>query len=589
MANRQQLYKAELQSDLDGKDKNIQNVNQIDAVATGSVYVDPALPEEIGKIDSLMAFKDLETAIRQTPANYNIILRPGTYLYDGVLEIRRSHIKLIGPGAIISPATAGETAGLLITGSFVEVNGIIFDGLLTGSPSDTGTVIEVNRATNVELRNLVIRDQHGDAINLADRYSNCTINNCIITSCKNGIIGGILTEGENITGTVISNNSIQAIRNHGIELTGDGNTTLFADTKIIGNDIVNVDQEGSSSAAIGIERGLRDVIISNNYVSRAFYGISSSQSQRITVADNSFAGIDSVVVFFNGCKSVTVNNNLIDGANSLTGNPQSEVGIQIVGLFETLNDAGPYIISSNLISGIVSGGKFVNLFNANDITIVSNQFTSGAYILANSFQNLKISSNIFTTSTNNPTIALDAGSRGWIGCTITDNKFQSTGTQGRLISTTDTVGTGQKNIIIVGNISAEGKTYAQGIYDNIDGAAPANAFLYSNSPETIVRTAGEYDNRYGWVNDYQTTFTASHINIPSDSAYKYLVGGVQVVGERITGWALPTGTQTRTTFDPATVTLADLAQRVNALLHDLHIDTGHGLIGLVPANTPGYS
>ena len=40
---------------------------------------------------------------------------------------------------------------------------------------------------------------------------------------------------------------------------------------------------------------------------------------------------------------------------------------------------------------------------------------------------------------------------------------------------------------------------------------------------------------------------------------------------RYTGWALPTGTSTRTTFDTATVTLSQLAERVKALLEDLTI------------------
>lgn len=61
-------------------------------------------------------------------------------------------------------------------------------------------------------------------------------------------------------------------------------------------------------------------------------------------------------------------------------------------------------------------------------------------------------------------------------------------------------------------------------------------------------------------------------------------GGVtaasKVLGPRVTGWALPTGTRTRTTFDPATVTLPQLAERVAALLSDLHASSpGHGVIG----------
>lgn len=36
-----------------------------------------------------------------------------------------------------------------------------------------------------------------------------------------------------------------------------------------------------------------------------------------------------------------------------------------------------------------------------------------------------------------------------------------------------------------------------------------------------------------------------------------------------TGWAAPTGTASRATFDTATVTTAQLAQRVKALIDDL--------------------
>lgn len=46
---------------------------------------------------------------------------------------------------------------------------------------------------------------------------------------------------------------------------------------------------------------------------------------------------------------------------------------------------------------------------------------------------------------------------------------------------------------------------------------------------------------------------------------------------QVIGWALPTATLTRTTFDPATVTLPQLAERVAALITDLY--SGHQLLG----------
>lgn len=54
---------------------------------------------------------------------------------------------------------------------------------------------------------------------------------------------------------------------------------------------------------------------------------------------------------------------------------------------------------------------------------------------------------------------------------------------------------------------------------------------------------------------------------------------VQVVGARKTGWTPATGTATRSSFVTSTVTTEQLAERVKALIDDLHNTAGHGLIG----------
>jgi hypothetical protein len=63
------------------------------------------------------------------------------------------------------------------------------------------------------------------------------------------------------------------------------------------------------------------------------------------------------------------------------------------------------------------------------------------------------------------------------------------------------------------------------------------------------------------------------------SAQVMRIGGQTVVKGRMPGWTLPTGTASRATFNTATVTTAELAQCVMALLQDLHSTAGHGLIG----------
>lgn len=57
------------------------------------------------------------------------------------------------------------------------------------------------------------------------------------------------------------------------------------------------------------------------------------------------------------------------------------------------------------------------------------------------------------------------------------------------------------------------------------------------------------------------------------------INSQRVITARKTGWTVATGTATRTAFDTASVTTAQLAERVKALIDDLHSTAGHGLIG----------
>jgi hypothetical protein len=71
--------------------------------------------------------------------------------------------------------------------------------------------------------------------------------------------------------------------------------------------------------------------------------------------------------------------------------------------------------------------------------------------------------------------------------------------------------------------------------------------------------------------------TAIVAKILSTGAYQ--IAGLQIISTRKTGWTVATGTPTRTAFDTASVTLPQLAERVKALIDDLHQTAGHGLIG----------
>ena len=88
---------------------------------------------------------------------------------------------------------------------------------------------------------------------------------------------------------------------------------------------------------------------------------------------------------------------------------------------------------------------------------------------------------------------------------------------------------------------------------------------YNHATDVMTLRAGDTDRL--------TIGTAANFTVPIQR------GGNQVVDTRKTGWAVATGTATRTTFATSTVTLPQLAERVKALIDDLHATAGHGLIG----------
>jgi hypothetical protein len=98
-------------------------------------------------------------------------------------------------------------------------------------------------------------------------------------------------------------------------------------------------------------------------------------------------------------------------------------------------------------------------------------------------------------------------------------------------------------------------------YNNADQARFDNAVF---RPEADNAYALGLTNRR-WSNIHATAYSSG----ASGST-------VQVVGARRTGWTAASGSATRTAFDTTTVTTAQLAERVKALLDDL---IAHGLIG----------
>lgn len=90
--------------------------------------------------------------------------------------------------------------------------------------------------------------------------------------------------------------------------------------------------------------------------------------------------------------------------------------------------------------------------------------------------------------------------------------------------------------------------------------------FYTTPNSTTTLTAGLVVEQDG------TATITNNANVGGE----YRVDNTRVVTNRVTGWAAATGTASRATFATGTVTTAQLAQRVKALIDDLMT---HGLIG----------
>lgn len=137
--------------------------------------------------------------------------------------------------------------------------------------------------------------------------------------------------------------------------------------------------------------------------------------------------------------------------------------------------------------------------------------------------------------------------------TITDNTTAASGTV-----THGTIVAFDNPAIAASNLTV---TYTNASTVYVDGAPTAGTNVTVTNPYALYVNAG-------------ASFFGGNVNLSTGNEYR--INNTKVVGARITGWAAPTGTATRTTFATSTVTTTQLAERVKALIDDL---ISHGLIG----------
>lgn len=131
-------------------------------------------------------------------------------------------------------------------------------------------------------------------------------------------------------------------------------------------------------------------------------------------------------------------------------------------------------------------------------------------------------------------------------------------------------------------IRIQGGSTAPDAYNGInfqDGylrhAIDFNGPIYENNSTVLMPKDGKITFGTGPSDDTFLQWNASNA-VNFNGAASLSISSVQVVGPRNTGWAFPSGSTSKNTFDTATVTTEQLAWRVKALMEALQT---HGLIG----------
>jgi hypothetical protein len=194
--------------------------------------------------------KTFAGAISKTAAGGIIsVLDPGGY---GAITITKS-ITIDGTGTLGSGLNAG-TNGVVINAlstSIVTLRNIVIEGGAVGSANNGFDGIRIIQAARVNLEDVAITGQSGDAMDIvptaAGSTTTVTVHNCQIRN-----VGGkgiqINTSNTAVVRLVVSRTLISGAVN-GVDIAGNNNTATITDSVIVHNSAVGVQVQATTSTA----------------------------------------------------------------------------------------------------------------------------------------------------------------------------------------------------------------------------------------------------------------------------------------------------------------------------------------------------
>jgi hypothetical protein len=459
-------------------------------------------------------------------------VQAGTYAIDMTSALQAAVTAATGKSLHV-PAGGYLMSGRVLVNSNTEIFG---EGRGTTFKASAAThtnnlFIGFDHKSNCLVRNITFNGNKGNVgtnripANIVYYSTKITFEDCLFTNCE-GI--SILVSSSCDDFSALNNifdhcggnpNNSDGYRKQGIAFSADVGTR-HARAKIIGNRFISqgldcISLESNDSA-----------IVSNNISDSSYTLLYNSTapyySTTLVVSGNTISNCT------NGGYVDAVPPNAIDLPSVIggivTGNTVTNSSNAGIGIFGGCKDI------------VVSGNT---LINANTNSLTQDLPDQGAICVGYSgTTNIVVSNNIIVDNQGTPTLCYG------------------------IILRTDVT-----NLMVRGNLIVGATKGRLGYFVSPSTGTNANSFpLVSSAPLIASVSIQDDDPAGGTLSNWRKTDTLS----------AYSVGGVQVVSAPVTGYTAMTGTVDKASArDTATITLVQLAQRVNALQTSL---TAHGLI-----------
>lgn len=366
------------------------------------------------------------------------------------------------------------------------------------------------------------------------------------------------------------------------------------------------DNTVSGTGASGISIGASDSIIAQNIVEDSGAANITFLGARNLVANNicrspgqdAEAPADNITGYSRDNLDCVIIGNLCEGSGNngihvggnrgvLSGNYVRNS--QNKGIFvasdpnEDPTQGGTWVVTGNCISDVnlaaAGAGAAIGARNINNISVTANSITGSSTdgIQLYDCDNYAIASNV-VLGCSLAGIAVYNSNYG----SINGNKISDCVNQGVLLTGSDASKASSDNLVVGNHVRGCGESIRSRYLSTRN-------FVHHNMVAGNTLSAVQLVGGDSGADNFSGTQTGvmeavgTRVALSYEGARKFSGGdaGISFFGYpevTKTGWSTATGTATRTTFDTATVTLPQLAERVKALIDDLHQTSGYGLL-----------